>query len=216
MSTDLEFEDYSDGPNYSRLIKVCLATVAYVASLGIIIASDNDALTGLQGGLESALVVGSAIVLIAITFLWMKELTPGFKKDEPVSPRTKKSQLVLLASAVLGACLSFAFYAFQSGDAAPVELFTNAPIAPSLAIGLSLIYLVGVLYSSVVWQRNTDEHEKAAVMAGLYAGIGFYSVATPIWWLGQRASLLPEQDPMVMFVLVMAFLSAAWTYKRGA
>ena len=218
MTTELDFDEMPDGPNYPRMIKVSLATVLYLASLGVIIASETALLDSLEGGVDVALVVGAAIMLITITVLWMKELGVGVggSKDEPVAPSTKKSKLVLLASGALGGFLAFLFYALQSGDGPDVEMFSNAPIAPEIAIGLSLLFLVGMIYSSLQWQKTTDEHEHAAVATGLYAAVAFYSVATPIWWMGQRASLLPEQDPMIMFVLVMAVMSAAWTYKRGA
>ena len=79
-----------------------------------------------------------------------------------------------------------------------------------------MFYAVISLYACVQWVKNADEHENAAIVAGLWGGFGIYSIAAPTWWLLQRAGIVPVQEPMLIYICALTVFAAVWTYKRGA
>ncbi len=198
-----------------RGIKIGLGATLYLASLWTIIAAQHGAFDGLSGALPAALALGSALMVIIISMLWLNTLNLTTGKDEPVAKSTKKARRALIWSCVLGLVIVVIFYTSLGSDLSEVELMSNGPIPAYLAILVSVIYAVGGVYVTVDWNANVDEHERAALYTGLYGSFMTYGIVTPIWWLGQRAALLPDQDPMIMYSLILTTFCALWTYRRG-
>ncbi|MXO90202.1 hypothetical protein [Pontixanthobacter aquaemixtae] len=201
--------------DHTRALKIALCAILYLLAFGIMIASQNGALEGYGDGTVLAAVLTAAVTIVVITFLWIKALGIVGPQEEPVSQSTQKSRNVLLFAAIIGGVIGFGFA--LSGDLRDggAALFSNNPIAPIAAIAFGALFVLASIWSSIRWHRAADEHERAAANSGAYAGMLAYVVLTPLWWLGARASLVPPQDPMIVFAIVLAVYAAVWTYQRG-
>ncbi len=198
-----------------RMVKIGVASAIYLASLWLIIAVQNDVLKDMHQGWTLGLMLVAAIMVIIISTLWLSALDITSSSDEPVAPRTRRARNVLVWSCVLGAAISVIFYLWPGDDWASIDMMSNGPIPASLAIVLAVIYVVGMIYSCLGWAKNIDEHERASINAGLYGAFLIYGILAPAWWILERASLVPDQDPMIMYTLVLTLFAAIWTYKRG-
>ncbi|MEO9463068.1 MAG: hypothetical protein ABJ242_10055 [Marinomonas sp.] len=203
----------------TRMVKIGICAVAYAAALFILIWFENVAESGLSYGLEATLVLSAAAVVVVMPFLWMKALGLQETKGTPVAPSTKRSRQIIAICGLFGFAWGLLFFLapapFTETNWSEISLFSNSPLSPILATGSAIILAIGLIYLSIEWRKSADEHERAAVNAGMYGAIFFYSVATPVWWIMQRSMLVPAQDPMIMYVLVLIIFSAVWTYKRG-
>lgn len=208
------------GPSdMNRAIKIGLAAIVYAAALFVMIWFENVADSGLSLGSETILILASSFAIVIVTVLWLKALGLSGKSDEPIAASTKKNRRIIILCAIFGgvwATLFFASFALSDVDLSNASLFSNAPLPPVLAIGSAAILLTGLVYASLEWHKACDEHERAAINAGLYASFFFYSAVAPAWWMAQRSMLFPAQDPMIMYAMVLIIFSAVWTYKRGA
>ncbi|WP_108790803.1 hypothetical protein [Erythrobacter sp. Alg231-14] len=203
----------------ARMIKIGVCSIIYLAALFIMVGQDNGTFDALGEGIRLALILGSALLVITITILWLKALDLTSNDDEPVAPSTQKSRKVFILSAVFGGAIAILFYVsiMVSGESFDnVTLFSNSPIPPILGLGSAALYVVGMIYACFHWHKSSDEHERAAINAGLYASFYTYTIAAPAWWMAQRSMLIPAQDPMIMYILILTVFSAVWTYKRGA
>ena len=201
-----------------RMIKIGLCAVLYLGGLFTMIGAQQGAFEHLEGWQEASLGLGSALVILVITLLWVKTFNISAKSDEPIAPSTKKSQRVLIMSMAFGGIMALLFYVstISSGfDMSETHMFSNSPLPPILGIGSAALYVVGMIYACYHWQKSADEHERAAITAGLMGSFYFYSIAGPAWWMLQRSGAVPAQDPMVMYIIVLTVFSAIWTYKRG-
>lgn len=204
--------------NVSRMIRIGVCAILYLIGLFAMIVGQQGAFDHLEGWVEPALSLSSALLVIVITFLWLNALNLTTKADEPVAPSTKKAQRTLILSLVFGAVLAGLFFAATLSDGFDItdtHLFSNSPIPPILGIGCAILYIGGMIYSCQQWYKSADEHERAAVSTALYASFYFYSLVGPAWWMLQRSGLVPVQDPMIMYILVLTVFAAIWTYKRG-
>lgn len=201
--------------DYTRATKIALCSIIYLLAFGVMVADQNDYLDSYGANVALPLVLIAATSIIVVTIFWAKSIGMVSEKDEPVSPSAAKSQKSLLLAGAFGAILGAGF--IFSGDLRQggAELFSNQPIAPFAAIVFGIAYAVGTVWGSIRWNRTADEHERAAATTGAYAGVMTYAVLTPMWWLAERASLVPPQEPMIVFAIVLTVYAAVWTYKRG-
>ena len=214
IQSNLEAEN-SGSSDLVRAIKIGLASIVYLIAFGIMIASQGDMLEQYGKGVALVAILGAATAIIVITIIWAKAIGMVAEKDEPVSESTAKSQKSLLLAGLFGAVIGAGF--ILSGDLREggAQLFSNQPIAPVAAIVFGVLYSVATIWGSFRWNKTADEHEKAAATSGAYAGIYTYAVLAPVWWLAERASLAPPQQPMIVFAIVLTVYAAVWTYKRG-
>ena len=111
-----------------------------------------------------------------------------------------------LASLILAAALGlFSGVALQMDKVAGSDqsLIENGAIGPGVAIALSVIWLVGMTISILLYHRGVDDHEKQAYLWGGLAG--FYAIVfpAPAWWLLARADLTAPVDGMALFLLAL-------------
>ncbi|MEL7445999.1 MAG: hypothetical protein AAGK02_09310 [Pseudomonadota bacterium] len=196
-----------------RTIKIVLGAIAYLIALAILITGES-ALEGVFSGTTNLVILlVAAITVIVLTVLWLKEIYPS--NDEPVAASTRKSGNILILSGALGAVLAVGLMWFGDVDDPSQSIFSNAAISPTIAFVVGAAYLIGLPLVGWFWHRTIDEHEMAANQAGALVGIYAYALIAPLWWIGERASLLPPQEPMIVFVIVMAAYTVTWMIKRG-
>lgn len=83
-------------------------------------------------------------------------------------------------------------------------LMSNSPMTPTLAIGLSIFWVVGVVVAMVIYHRSVDDHERRAYHLGGLAGFYAFVFPCPVWWVLARAELAPPVEAMPLFVLSLA------------
>ncbi|MBX7540744.1 hypothetical protein [Qipengyuania sphaerica] len=200
--------------NLARWAQVFIASLLLIFSLGlltgIITAIAEDAVVTAK---DVGLVAG-AVALIAGSMFWLWKLRPFTDNGEPISERTKRTRRYLALSMAIGVALGIGFSMSGMSEGDSSSVFSNSPLPTMPAIVLSVIYLLLVPIVGWLWHRSIDEHEAAANSVGALAGIYAYSMITPVWWVGERADLLPPQQPMVVFLIVMAVWGAVWAFKR--
>lgn len=140
--------------------------------------------------------------------VWLKRAN-GSK--QPLSRSTRRSRslmYVLVAfSAVIGMFL--AYFAPEG-----TSLLSDGPIPAYPALILIMLWLVGGPIVTILWWRMTDEHDRASYVDGANIAGHAYLFITPGWWVATRAGLLPEQNPMVVLLIVAVIWSAVWFYRR--
>src|SRR3546814_2765499 len=80
------------------------------------------------------------------------------------------------------------------------ELFDNGALAPSVAIGLSALWVVGLVVSLIIYHRTVDDHERHAYHRGALAGFSAFVFPCPVWWVLARAELAPPVEAMPLFL----------------
>jgi len=163
---------------------------------------------------SAQLVIAGAIVVILPSLWAMLRLKPQVHPGEPVSPRTRKANQLLVVAMVLGGALGAALAIGTLSLEHPFALFSNSPISPTVVIPALVVFLVGVPVLSWMWHRSVDEHEAAAYGFGGLAGLYLYTLLAPSWWLAWRGGLVPAPDTMIVYAIVMAVWGVSWFWRR--
>ena len=198
-----------------RWVQIVFSGLALLFALGFLTGTVVAALDTGSFTTKAIIYLLSGFLVIAASAYWLFTLQPFAGAPGPISPRTKRASLYLMLAGALGGLLSLGLAIGGGIDGGVGELFSNAPLPRTLAIVLALIYLVGVPIIGWQWHRSIDEHEAAANSQGALAGIYAYSLIAPVWWLGERAGILPSQEPMIVFIVVMAVWGVVWAVKRS-
>src|SRR3546814_4669555 len=82
---------------------------------------------------------------------------------------------------------------------AEVAMIADGPVSPGFAIGASLLWLLGLAVSMILYHRAIDDHEERAWLWASLAGWYSFVFPAPVWWMLHRADLAPpvrsEQPP---------------------
>ncbi|MDG5749401.1 hypothetical protein P8Q88_14575 [Qipengyuania sp. XHP0207] len=193
-----------------------------VGTLGFILIALLGFVTGVlmsaaeRGGFTTrgGVLLTVAIFLIALCAWGVVRLKPAILTGEPQSKKTKRANWVLVACGVLGGVigLTLSIAGLENGD---FGVFSNGPLPPTVAIiVVSAIALLTPLLS-FYWYANADEFEKRASGDGAIIAMYVYSVIAPCWWLLERAALIPPQEPMIVYLLVITVWGLVWLYRKA-
>lgn len=94
------------------------------------------------------------------------------------------------------------------------EPFGSGPFNPTAAIMLSVLWLVGMATSILIYQRNIDDHERHAYLWAGVIGFNVIVFAAPIWWLLARAALVPPVDGMLLLLFALLANSGAYVWLK--
>ena len=114
------------------------------------------------------------------------------------SPRKRLYWVSILLAGTLGMVSAIMLQA--DGN---TELFDNGALPPSVAIGLSALWVVGLVVSLIIYHRTVDDHERHAYHRGALAGFYAFVFPCPVWWVLARAELAPPVEAMPLFLLSM-------------
>lgn len=198
-----------------RMLKIAIGSVSYLAGLSFIVAADDLYPAGAPEWLKLVLVLVAAAIVLGVTYFWTKSIGMLNTNSEPIAPSARKSQITLWVAAAFGLVISVALILFGDPLEGGANVFSNGPLPTFVSLLAALLYVGITIVGGYRWHRTVDEHERSASNKGAIAAIYAYAVITPVWWLGERASILPTQEPMIVFVAVIAIYSAVWTYFRG-
>ena len=112
------------------------------------------------------------------------------------SPRKRLYWISLVIALALGVVSAIMLQA--GGDS---DLMSDSALTPSLAIGLSVLWIFGLLIAAIIYHRTVDDHERLAYYLGGLAGFYAFVFPCPVWWVLARADLAPPVDAMPLFAL---------------
>lgn len=130
---------------------------------------------------------------------------------EPEAPRIKSARKILIAVMILGVPIGILL---GMSDDSAMGFLSNSPVNPTMALITLVIWLIPVPLLTWLWWRRVDEHEANAYRDGALIAAHAYLFITPAWWLGTRAGWFPQQDPMIVLLLVSVVWSIAWFVKK--
>ena len=82
-------------------------------------------------------------------------------------------------------------------------LLSNSALTPNVAIGLSLLWVVGLIVALFLYHRTIDDHERQAYLWAGTRRLLRLCYPCPVWWVLARADLAPPVDAMLLFALSM-------------
>ncbi len=199
--------------NYVRIILWSVLLCVPLFALGAMMAAVEHISEDGGGWVDYALVAGGILVIaVSVYFLW--RWLPDFTMGEPNTPRGNRMRWVLVAIAVISALITIPL--LSGGDPAdgPHPLFSNAPVAPTIALVTALAW--GLLMPPLILfsRRNADEHKLQTQDFGMMVGFQAFSLAAPVWWMGWRGGFLPAPDVMILFAATLAISLIVTIWKQ--
>lgn len=216
MSFEAEQEEADPRPNtVFQTIKVIALIVAGIFCLGY-------AFGGLAAVFENGYItfkntvsITGALAIAAICGFGIKSLGLLPNRDEPVAPSTRKSNQIMGLSLAFGFVIGVLLSINAVIQDSAFGIFSDPEIHVGIALALTLAWLIFLPWIGIVWHRTVDEIEMAANAAGAIVAFYAYGLVVPIWWICERAGLLPPQHPMFVFVIVISVYSVVWWHKRS-
>lgn len=139
----------------------------------------------------------------------------GKPARRPMSPRRKRYWIALGLAGLFGGVLG-GWMQIAQGDPKTVglALLGNSPLPPSFAIGASIIWVVGMVVSLVLYHRAVDDHEERAYLWAGTAAWYTLTLAAPTWWVLARANLAPPADAMLLFFGALVVNGVVWLWLK--
>jgi hypothetical protein len=213
-STDLEARETEQASPFRRWLGVGTLGFILIALLGFVTGVLMSAAE--KGGLSmrGGMLLMVAIALIALCTWGIVRLRPAFLTGEPQSAKTRRANWVLVAcgalGGVIGLTLSIAGLANDENG-----VFSNGSLSPTVAVIVVAAIALLVPLLSFYWYANADEFEKRASGDGAIIAMYVYSIIAPCWWLLERAALIPPQEPMTVYLLVISVWGIVWLYRKA-
>jgi hypothetical protein len=127
------------------------------------------------------------------------------------SPRKRLYWISVILSGALG---FVAALVLQTGPQGADGLLSNSAMTPNVAIGLSLLWIVGLIVALFFYHRTIDDHERQAYHLGALAGFYAFVMPCPAWWVLWRADLAPPVDAMLLFALSLTVNAAVYFWFK--
>jgi hypothetical protein len=127
------------------------------------------------------------------------------------SPRKRLYWVSVILSGALG---FVAALVLQIGPQGADGLLSNSAMTPNVAIGLSLLWIVGLIVALFLYHRSIDDHERQAYHLGALAGFYAFVMPCPAWWVLWRADLAPPVDAMLLFALSLTVNAAVYFWFK--
>ena len=138
-----------------------------------------------------------------------------------MSPRAKKYQISLIASAVMGAIIGFMLFpsAFEmgkavgSGERNALSVF-DITLDPTIAIIIAITWGILLPVFCISYHKNVYEQEEHAFLwAGLICWYAMVIVA-PVWWVLSWADIGPQPSVMGIFGIGMIVNAIVFLWKK--
>jgi len=153
-----------------------------------------------------------ALAMAGIALLMWRQMRAAVRSDQALNPRERRNRLVLTIAMAVGAAIGFmlALSGGLDGGPGPISL-SDAPLPPSVAVGLAAIVAIALPLLSYYWHRRVaDELEAAAYREGALMGLYTFWVGAPTWWLLWRGGLVPPPDGVVIYLVVTFVAGVVW------
>ncbi len=93
-------------------------------------------------------------------------------------------------------------------------LISNSALTPTLAVALSLLWVVGLTIALALYHRSADDHERYAYHQSGLAGFYAFVFPCPVWWVLWRADMAPPVDAMALFGLSLLVNAAVYLWFK--
>ena len=87
-------------------------------------------------------------------------------------------------------------------------------IAPWLALSLAALWLVSIIWGSIVYARHIDEIDRAAQIWGIATAGSTVLILYPAWYILWRGRLLPEPNAHIIFATLYVVMILAYLWKK--
>lgn len=136
------------------------------------------------------------------------------RSSEPVSHATRRTNNLFGLAGLLAALAALVLVLSARSKGIPFELLSNGPVSARIALIAIALWLIahGIAWR---WYFSADEHERRANDVGYLAGGGLFMAATPIWWVGARAGMLPPPDAMILWLVTVVVMTVVWAWHRS-
>jgi hypothetical protein len=187
------------------------ALAALLANLNV-----ND-YRGIGNWKTQGLILGNVLVIIgAIAGMVVAKPWRAMKPSgEPVSPSTRRTQLLFGLSGVISVVAVVIVIIGAQTNEGVNPVWSNSRNLPHvIAFAAVAIWLLSVALAWW-WYASADEHERKANDVGFLFGGGLFMAATPVWWILSRAGLVPPPDAMVLWYATMVAMGIGWAWYRN-
>lgn len=82
------------------------------------------------------------------------------------------------------------------------------------AVGITIFYVVGLIFGSWLFFRQTDEVDVRDNLIACTIGIYFYATLYPGWYFLWKGGLVSEPDHQLLFIGTMGVIAATYFWKR--
>jgi len=130
------------------------------------------------------------------------------------SPRKRRYWLALGLAALAGAIIGTWSAADGDTPVGTVAMIADGPANPGFAIGASLLWLLGLAVSMILYHRAIDDHEERAWLWASLAGWYSFVFPAPVWWMLHRADLAPPVDAMLLFLLSLVVNAIVYLWMK--
>jgi hypothetical protein len=155
------------------------------------------------------------ILLVGIGgILWLKPWRSSRSPDEPVSPATRRTNMLFGVSGLLTIVGMVALIFGTKAQETAAFMHSGS----SLSLGIALFAIATWLLAHAIgwwWYFSADEHERRANDVGCVAAAGLVMAVPPAWWVAARADLLPAPDAMIIWLLACVAYTIGWSWYRN-
>ena len=213
-STDLEARENERLTPFRRWLIVGILGFLVITLLGFVTGVGVAAAEKGNLSVRAIGMITGAFVLIGLCVSGIAKLKPALLTGEPQSANTKRANWALVAAGALGGIIGLvlSIAGLANGDNG---VFSNGPLPPPVAVVVVAATVLIVPLMSHYWYANADEFEKRASGDGAIIAMYVYSIVAASWWLLDRAALVPPQEPMIVYLLVMFVWGVVWLYRKA-
>lgn len=158
-------------------------------------------------------IIGTSLVLIGGVAFGCVKFWPN-TGPEPIGPSVKRSRDLMYAMIGLSLLAGMAFAVAEGPD--EYTLFSNGPIGSTTAIVALIGWLIIFPIITFLWWQSINEHEASSYRDSSMFAAHAYLFIAPAWWMASRAGWVPDQDPMIVLIIITIIWCAAWIYRKFA
>jgi hypothetical protein len=218
MEARMTDHDEADNSNGRSTIWMMLAGLGIVMTGGAVVgyfsemSSEGDDPFSIPGIIAMAIFVA---IIGGLGYAVWRNAKKIRANGEPLSRREKLNNWIVIGSSLLGGMMALILSVSGTVSAESPDIFSNAPILPSVA--LLLAFIVGVLLPlvSYYWHKKVvDEQEEAAYRTGALLAMYAFWIVAPVWWLLWRGGMLPAPDGVALYLMTSFIALIVWSWKK--
>ena len=214
MATNKDRHDTDRAVTLKTVALSALMVLILLLAMGIVAGASFALLDGSSKGPAAIIFIVVGLAAAAVALWGLNRLRPWVGSGEPISPKTRKANKLLLFSGLLGGLIGAALSISTVGMDDPFLLFSTAPLPTAAVVPALAVWLLVVPLISWQWHRNVDEHEAQSYQLGGLAALYLYAFLAPAWWFAWRGGLVAEPDTMVIYLIVLVVWCVGWFWRR--
>jgi NhaP-type Na+/H+ or K+/H+ antiporter len=161
-------------------------------------------------------IIAAAIaVMIAISVYLYRPVKGLFSRKNELTKRERLNHKIMWFSGLIGALTAVTMLSLDPLGMKDFSFLSNSNIPVAAAIGLAVMWCIGMPILAYVWHKKAiDEQEAAAYRDGAYFAAYAYVIGAPTWWILARGGLVPPINGVVIFIIFNFIWLGVWFYKK--